>query len=134
MPGLQEFYKKKSFARTSSSRISRLNSNPNPNMTQSKNVPSISSLGQVQPSTSSAFDIAINSKKNFDDAFDSDSSDEADEEELEEKEIAKRKRLSMSPMNKIDDTLKWIKTQSANTDFSKFDLSLSGKFIFCKHI
>lgn len=116
IPGLKEFYKKKCFAKSSSS----------PFMSHL----SLKSTNNTMPQTSG---LAISGKKSIEKeaTFDTESSDEDEDDNdeiLEEKEIAKRKRLSMSPMNRIDDTLKWIKSQPSNdsTNFSNFQFSLTG--------
>ena len=118
IPGLKEFYKKKCFAKSSSSSfMSHL---------------SLKSTNNTMPQTSG---LTISGKKSIEKeaTFDTESSDEDEDDNdeiLEEKEIAKRKRLSMSPMNRIDDTLKWIKSQPSNdsTNFSNFQFSLTGYY------
>lgn len=47
---------------------------------------------------------------------------------MKKKNENKKKRLSMSPINMIDDTLNWMKSQSSS-DLSKFELSLTGMLV-----
>ena len=55
----------------------------------------------------------------------------ANDDDLSDDELksTKKKRLSMSPLNKIEDTLFWIKHQSdkSNTNFENKEFSLTGK-------
>jgi hypothetical protein len=52
----------------------------------------------------------------------------SDDESDDEYESSKKKRLSMSPLNKIEDTLFWLKDQSkkSNYYFENKELSLTG--------
>lgn len=116
IPGLKEFYKKKCFVKSSSS-TSRL-----------------AKLTDVDKSGARTSELCASRFIQKEAALLAETSDDDDDDDRNEiddiLEDAKKKRLSMSPMNKIDDTLKWIKSQSSGPDFSKFEFSLSGCCLF----
>lgn len=133
VPGLEEFYKKKCYVKSSSRPMMRLPipvpvPEPSPSVPVQKHTPHIQNgheTNSVAISKSTRKKIDLDLDLDFDTESTNDD-DEDDQEDIEERDSAKKKRLSMSPMNRIDETLKWILPKSSKSDFSNINLSLTG--------
>ena len=130
---LEEFYKKRTFAKSLSSKQSSSNlkaalikeSAPQSTISSVDSIP-INSKWTKPKWASKNWDILLADDENSDEDkvnSDEDSSDD-------ERESSKKKRLSMSPLNKIEDTLFWLKDQSKKSSsyFENKELSLTGIF------
>lgn len=119
IPGLKEFYKKKYFVKGASFASSpRL---PIPSTSKSTFYP------QSKLTSNKSDPFGLKKVALVDDEESSENDEEKEDSDVDGiLEDAKKKRLSMSPLSKIDDTLKWIKSQSSGPDPTKFEFSLSG--------
>ena len=132
---LEEFYKKRTFAKSLSSKQSSSNlkaalikeSAPQSTISNVDSIP-INSKWQKPKWASKNWDILLADDENSDEDKANKNSD--DDSSDDERESSKKKRLSMSPLNKIEDTLFWLKDQSKKSSsyFENKELSLTGIF------
>ena len=153
---LSDFYKKKSFAKTLTSKTPFNISNMQPHLMNTgsinhdanKSAQLASSVitstsarfikpakSEVRASTSKNWKLILDEVDSSDDSSQNDNNGDASSEKClseEEMKSFKKKRLSMSPLNKIEDTLYWIKnhqsTKHDNKEFENKELSLTGDF------
>ncbi len=113
LSNLAEFYKKKTFAKSNSTKLIKSVIQDSLTFDLAQKIEPISISADLKPTTSKVLEFDSDS-----DAYEED--DKHSLSDIEDKNLSKKFRLSSSP---VEDTLKWMKNDST----TNFELCLTGK-------